>query len=95
MKNFYPDGNGLLQDYSASIHTAQVLTECFDEYENEVNRTLRPPLSSYVDPIEQLLHILDGCVIQHFLPPKYQVREYLSETDVHHSKTCRISAKVH
>ena len=35
IKDFYPDGSGLLQDYNAPIHSAWGVTEWFDEYEND------------------------------------------------------------
>lgn len=34
------DGSGVLQDGSAPIHTAQGLTEWFEEYGNDVNHML-------------------------------------------------------
>ena len=37
MTHFYPDGSSLLQNESVPIHGAQGVTECFDEYDNDVN----------------------------------------------------------
>lgn len=36
MKQFYPDGNALFLDESATIHRAWWFTEGFDEYKNDV-----------------------------------------------------------
>jgi hypothetical protein len=37
VKHFYPDGSGLFQDDNVPTHRARVVTEWFDEHENDVN----------------------------------------------------------
>ena len=55
VKHFYPSGSGLFQH--APIHRAQGVTECFDEYENNVNHMRWPSPSPPLNPIENLLEI--------------------------------------
>lgn len=52
MKHFFPDGSDLFQDDSTPIYRTQELTECFDEFENDVNYML-----SYV----HLWEIMEMC----------------------------------
>ncbi len=42
MKHFYPDGSGPFQNDNAPIHGHEGSLNVFNEYENDVNHTLRP-----------------------------------------------------
>ena len=70
---------------NAPIHRAQVVTEWFDEHENDVKHMPWLSQSPDLNPFEHLWEILERRLRQRFPPPstKHQIMEFLMEEWCH------------